>query len=40
MSGNPFFETKVLIYAAIATDQRAGIAWDLLESGGIIACSN
>jgi predicted nucleic acid-binding protein len=36
MNGKPFFDTNVLIYAAITGDRRAAIARALLESGGAI----
>ncbi len=36
MNGKPFFDTNVLIYAAIAGDRRAAAARALLESGGVI----
>jgi predicted nucleic acid-binding protein len=36
MNGKPFFDTNVLIYAAIGDDPRAATARALLESGGII----
>lgn len=36
MKGKPFFDTNVLIYAAITGDPRATKARTLLEAGGII----
>lgn len=36
MNGKPFFDTNVLIYAAIANDRRGVAARELLESGGAI----
>jgi predicted nucleic acid-binding protein len=36
MNGKPFFDTNVLIYAAIGDDPRAATARALLESGGVI----
>jgi len=36
MNGKPFFDTNVLIYAAVPTDPRAAVARALLEAGGSI----
>ena len=35
-NGKPYFDTNVLIYAAITGDRRAATARALLESGGVI----
>jgi predicted nucleic acid-binding protein len=37
MNGKPFFDTNVLIYAALKNDPRSGPAEDLLMAGGVIS---
>jgi predicted nucleic acid-binding protein len=36
MNGKPFFDTNVLIYAAVPTDPRSAVAYELLAAGGVI----
>ncbi len=37
MNGRPFFDTNVLIYAALKNDPRSGRAEELLVAGGVIS---